>query len=197
MMNEHGDEFIGSARGAKGKTTNIRFTGKTLSGALQSVRVIGRQELTNPEKARDQLILDILQGKTTLRNSLFIRKLWFPSSRDRLASLAPYQELSFPGLNASQVKVASAMISPSALVVVHGTFHLFMLIAEPYFTAQGPPGTGKTTTIGAATAVWHEFGNPSWIIAHSNVAVKNMAETLYKKEIDFKILVSKEFHLEW
>jgi len=38
---------------------------------------------------------------------------------------------------------------------------------------------------------------PVWIVAHSNVAVKNIAETLFKKEVDFKLLVSKEFYEEW
>jgi hypothetical protein len=36
-----------------------------------------------------------------------------------------------------------------------------------------------------------------WIVTHSNVAVKNIAETLCKKGVDFKLLVSKEFYDEW
>ena len=62
---------------------------------------------------------------------------------------------------------------------------------------SGPPGTGKTRTIGAAAAIWDEQRRPAWIVAHSNVAVLNIAETLYKREVDFKLLVSKEFHFEW
>lgn len=61
----------------------------------------------------------------------------------------------------------------------------------------GPPGTGKTTTIAAATRIWDIHDCPVWIIAHSNVAVKNIAETLFKRNVDFKILVSKEFYVEW
>ena len=61
----------------------------------------------------------------------------------------------------------------------------------------GPPGTGKTTTIAAATSRWDLGKNPAWIIAQSNVAVKNIAEALFKRQIDFKVLVSVEFYHEW
>lgn len=37
-----------------------------------------------------------------------------------------------------------------------------------------------------------------WIIAHSNVAVKNVAEKLVKIGLlQFKLMVSEEFHFEW
>lgn len=61
----------------------------------------------------------------------------------------------------------------------------------------GPPGTGKTTTIAAASRIWDLCKLPVWIVAHSNVAVKNIAETLFKKEVDYRLLVSKEFYEEW
>ncbi|KAG6884578.1 hypothetical protein C0993_009853 [Termitomyces sp. T159_Od127] len=86
----------------------------------------------------------------------------------------------FEGLNSSQGAVASKMVSNFPLIIAHG-----------------PPGTGKTTTIAAAVSTWEQQRLPTWIIAHSNVAVKNMAETLVKKKVNFKILVSKEFHFEW
>jgi len=62
---------------------------------------------------------------------------------------------------------------------------------------SGPPGTGKTTTIAAASRIWDLCDFPVWIVAHSNVAVKNIAETLFKKGVDFKLIVSKEFYVEW
>ena len=63
--------------------------------------------------------------------------------------------------------------------------------------STGPPGTGKTTTIAAASRIWDLCRCHVWIVAHSNVAVKNIAETLFKKGVDFKLLVSKEFFEEW
>ncbi len=66
-----------------------------------------------------------------------------------------------------------------------------------YAHITGPPGTGKTTTIAAASRIWDFRRHPVWVVAHSNVAVKNIAETLYKKGVDFRLLVSNEFYEEW
>jgi len=68
---------------------------------------------------------------------------------------------------------------------------------------QGPPGTGKTTVIAAvvtsisADSVSGETPGV-WLVAQSNVAVKNMAEKLVSVGFDgFKLLVSHDFHFEW
>jgi AAA domain len=61
----------------------------------------------------------------------------------------------------------------------------------------GPPGTGKTTTIAGAAAIWESHGLPCWIVAQSNVGVKNIAEKLFQKGVDFKLVVSLEFFFEW
>lgn len=184
LTNENGREFIGRARSSVGKTTTIKFAHQSFSGIVQNVRVIGRQELTYSEKARDEFLLHVLQGKKTLRNSTFIRKLWFPPHRkhrsgNRTENFAP-PKLNLPNLNPSQVEAVSAMISKEPLIIVHG-----------------PPGTGKTMTISQATAIWFRNGVPTWVVAHSNVAVKNIAEKLYKLNVEFRILVSKEFYFEW
>ncbi|KAI9461669.1 P-loop containing nucleoside triphosphate hydrolase protein, partial [Lactarius psammicola] len=63
----------------------------------------------------------------------------------------------------------------------------------------GPPGTGKTTVIASYVdnAVRNERSG-IWLMAHSNVAVKNIAEKLDKLGfIQFKLLVSQGFHHEW
>lgn len=68
----------------------------------------------------------------------------------------------------------------------------------PWFSNfTGPPGTGKTTTIAAAAATWVDRKVPCWMIAQSNVGVKNIAETLFKRGVKFKLLVSKEFIFGW
>lgn len=62
----------------------------------------------------------------------------------------------------------------------------------------GPPGTGKTTTIAAAVNYWSTQNVTVWIVARSNVAVRNIARSLLSNDVsDFKLLVSKEFYLEW
>ena len=40
--------------------------------------------------------------------------------------------------------------------------------------------------------------NTVWVIAQSNVAVKNVAEKLAESGfLSFKLLVSKDFHFDW
>ncbi|KAF8825447.1 hypothetical protein HHX47_DHR7000607 [Lentinula edodes] len=100
-----------------------------------------------------------------------------PKSSRCLKSLKEYLK----DLNGSQAEVVKAMTSQDPIVVVHG-----------------PPGTGKTTTIASAAEIWSKMDSlPVWIVGHSNVSVKNIAEKLLKKKVDFKLIVSKEFYLEW
>jgi hypothetical protein len=49
----------------------------------------------------------------------------------------------------------------------------------------------------AATELWQQEKKSVFIIAHSNVAVKNIAEKLANCKVDFKLIVSKEFYVEW
>ncbi|KIJ40564.1 hypothetical protein M422DRAFT_95331, partial [Sphaerobolus stellatus SS14] len=60
----------------------------------------------------------------------------------------------------------------------------------------GLPGTGKTTVIAKAVELWSERGTPVWIIAQSNVAVKTLGGKLCERNINYKIVVSKEFFVE-
>jgi hypothetical protein len=62
--------------------------------------------------------------------------------------------------------------------------------------------TGKTTVISAAVCSRMSSGDPSkqaiWLVAQSNVAVKNIAEKLADDGfLEFKILVSRDFHFDW
>ncbi|KAF9558500.1 P-loop containing nucleoside triphosphate hydrolase protein [Agrocybe pediades] len=185
-----GNEYIGNAQAAKGKKTTIKVQGNMGKSQLASVTVIGRQEPTNPERARDELIHRLLINQTDLRRSPFIRAVWFPKWKnttldnedcaDGLGARDPHFEAVVSTLNDSQKHVVSEMIFGQHIVVTHG-----------------PPGTGKTTTIAAASKIWDRLRKNVWIVAHSNVAVKNIAEALAKRGVDFKLVVSKEFHHEW
>ncbi|KAH6913324.1 P-loop containing nucleoside triphosphate hydrolase protein [Coprinopsis sp. MPI-PUGE-AT-0042] len=65
---------------------------------------------------------------------------------------------------------------------------------------QGPPGTGKTSVIGTCVAMAMDLPDPQglWLVAQSNVAVKNIAEKLISIDFDaWKLLVSKDFIYEW
>jgi hypothetical protein len=62
--------------------------------------------------------------------------------------------------------------------------------------------TGKTSVIAATVCSLMASGNPStraiWLVAQSNVAVKNMAKKLADIGfLDFGLLVSKDSHFDW
>ncbi|KAJ7671880.1 hypothetical protein B0H17DRAFT_1141417 [Mycena rosella] len=170
MTNESGREFTGRADGVQGRLT--------------AVRVVGKEELTNSEKARDEFILLALRGELKITDARFIRLLWLsePEHRGEVTAPATHGTIAtrVSGLNASQTRVLHRIISTMPIVIV-----------------QGPPGTGKTKTISAAAAIWEENGSPVWIVAQSNVAVKNIAQKLAQLGVFFKIVVSQEFYVEW
>lgn len=100
-------------------------------------------------------------------------------------------------LNDSQRAVVEAMMSSDIpLVIAHGEI-ASKYVSFPSNLDKGPPGTGKTTTISTAIKIWDNANRPVWVAAQSNVAVKNIAESLLKRDVDFKLLVSKEFYVEW
>ncbi|KIJ46585.1 hypothetical protein M422DRAFT_164892, partial [Sphaerobolus stellatus SS14] len=61
----------------------------------------------------------------------------------------------------------------------------------------GPPGTGRRTVVTKAAQLWRKGRSLVYIAAQSNIAVKNIAEKLFKKGVNFKIIESKEFHFGW
>lgn len=50
---------------------------------VDAIEIIGRDDLTNAEVARNSFINQLLQGKQSLQQSDFIRKIWFPSDEDK------------------------------------------------------------------------------------------------------------------
>ncbi|CCM06043.1 uncharacterized protein FIBRA_08289 [Fibroporia radiculosa] len=183
---EDGKTIYGQAIRAEGKSTTIKVTEGRFRRGIGSIRVVGREEPTNAERARDEFILRVLYGEASLSRSLLIQMLWFPSAlgpaQCNITQKSTPENISTEReLNASQARVVESMISlTSPLVIVHG-----------------PPGTGKTKTISSATHVWQEKGQPVWVVAQSNVGVKNIAASFHKHRIGFKLIVSKEFYVEW
>lgn len=128
MADKHGREIVGRAGHVSGKTTTIKVSSEGLlhSGDLAKVRVVGKEEATNAEKAREALIyLTLTQPERKLEQSLFIRRLWFPGNEKMypkldLNRLVIQQHEGFDKLNPSQKHVVSAMVSELQLVIVHG-----------------------------------------------------------------------------
>jgi regulator of nonsense transcripts 1 len=169
--------------------------------------VIGREERTNAERAQYHFLLHSLI--VARRIPLFVNIIWFPGNiegmehggESNLSCDHSLQILKRP--NDSQRGIVHAMLSTApqdSLVIAHGMHNASSTVAHARRRRRdctGPPGTGKTTTIAAAAAIWVSNKLPCWIIAQSNVGVKNIAEKLFKEKVNFKLIVSHEFLFEW
>ncbi|KAG6862498.1 hypothetical protein C0995_000045 [Termitomyces sp. Mi166 len=163
-----------------------------LHGEIHSVTTVGRESLTRAEEIRDQIALGVLTLSNHIMQHPFVQRIWLPSKKVSWAntpsSFLPVA-INFSGrpLNLSQTQAVNAILS-------NKDAHRVTLI-------HGPPGTGKTTVIAAAITSIIFSGDPVrtvWVVAQSNVAVKNVAEKLADVGFfDFKILVSKDFHFDW
>ncbi|KAG8984717.1 Small subunit (SSU) processome component, partial [Tulasnella sp. 427] len=179
----------------EGKETLIMLKGdaEVDDEHVDQIEVHGRSDLTRAEVARNAYMLRFLQGDDALSASPFIRKIWFPDEEDLddLRSVKINVEkwkggldndpLGETELNPSQANVARAMLSENSFALVHG-----------------PPGTGKTRTIAEVVKVWDRTGKKAYLVAQTNVGVKNIAEKLISSGIEnFRLLVSNEFYQEW
>lgn len=142
---------------------------------------------------REDVILKSLQQTNTVMMTPFVQGILLSHDKPVWANtppLLPAVSLHFPSsriLNASQIKAVNIILSnedADRIAIIHG-----------------PPGTGKTTVIAAAVTsiMASDSSNRTlWLVAQSNVAVKNIAEKLAAINfLDFKILVSKDFHSGW
>ena len=113
-------------KGVEGRSSSAR-TERPLRGDVSHIRVIGREERTNAEKAQYHFLLFSL---TVARSTpLFANIIWFPGNtkateRDREISLSCGQSFQvMKTLNDSQREIVHAMISGTpqdSLIIVHG-----------------------------------------------------------------------------
>jgi regulator of nonsense transcripts 1 len=124
MTNERGEEFIGRADGVEGRTTDIKFGGAGFRGQLTKVCVVGKEELTNAERARVEFILLALRGELNVKDSLFIGFLWLPHPTHAAELAAPpeYETGDYldSSLNRSQIQALGRMTSAMPIVTVQG-----------------------------------------------------------------------------
>ncbi|KJA19523.1 hypothetical protein HYPSUDRAFT_143668 [Hypholoma sublateritium FD-334 SS-4] len=156
---------------------------KLTDKVVGTVISIGRDDPTTAEAQRAATILHILQGSEALLDeSPWIQNIWFPDSDNttllwpkewkqttqlpRMPLRPPPPQPSKRPLNASQQLAVNTMVSET-------DEHRITII-------QGPPGTGKTSVIASFVDVSVNSLNKDgiWLVAQSNVAVKNIAEKL-------------------
>ncbi|TDL27109.1 hypothetical protein BD410DRAFT_879572 [Rickenella mellea] len=182
LTDADGMQHVGRARGVNGRTTHVTTRSRVSTDEVKNIYVIGKEESTCAELARDEFLLLVMQGLRRLFSSPFVRYLWSPAECSRRFSGENVTHAHIiDNLNQSQSNVVDAMTATD----------------DPVVVVHGPPGTGKTSTISAATSKLAETRKCSWIVAQSNVGVKNIAENLQKRGVPFKLIVSKEFYVEW
>ncbi len=196
-------KFDGQLKKLEGKTAQLSVSDAGASrasrGGRVSINTIGREDPTSAESLRTNILLKVIQNANAFMDLPFVRDLWppkkpsellKPTSKELLKPIFPKPvPIAFNSrpLNGSQKTAVEAILSEKysrRLVLIHG-----------------PPGTGKTTVIAAAVvsiSASTDTDRNLWLVAQSNVAVKNIAEKLADVGFfDFKILVSKDFHFDW
>ncbi|KAI9461665.1 hypothetical protein BJY52DRAFT_191843 [Lactarius psammicola] len=184
----------GDASSVRGRTAHIDTEHNMEGKVIASITSIGRDLPTRAESDRSLVLLRVLQGSLPLFDNNWMKAIWLPSdsviwpeSFSSSSSSPPIEIVEHPDapLNSSQHLALTNMLS----------FSLDNCIT----LVQGPPGTGKTTVIATYVVDAIRAGQRGiWLMAQSNVAVKNIAEKLAKFDFfGFKLLVSQGFHYDW
>ncbi|THH13051.1 hypothetical protein EW146_g7128 [Bondarzewia mesenterica] len=189
--------YVVSGRTSKvsGRRANLRVDGILDQKIVASITTIGPARSNQAEKERSMTVLRMLQGTQAISTNPWLQLIWqtadtveWPESY--LPARPPPPEIPVTvnpdrPMNDSQTRAVKHMLSP--------------LPDTPITLIQGPPGTGKTTVIANYVLSAIEAKQKGiWLMAQSNVAVKNIAEKL--ASIGFfkwRLLVSKEFHHDW
>lgn len=185
----------GQASRVSGRQATLQTEGNLDQKLVRSITTLGRQSLTQAETKRSQTVLHMLQGVQPLSDNPWLQLIWdmsenvvwpesylmpLPVSAEIPISLDPDRPM-----NSSQIIAVKDMLTPFP--------------TTPITLIQGPPGTGKTTVIATYVLSAIAAGQKGiWLVAQSNVAVKNIAEKLAAVGFfDWRLIVSKDFHFDW
>lgn len=192
-----------SGRSASAET-GISAPGQNLQ--VRGARTVGREQATRAQASKSIFVLTLLQAEPSKLHEItspWYRNLLATNSAETITWPTHFSEPTTHSysvkdcnyrvpkdkaereLNASQKKAVNAMMDTSE--------------AARITIVQGPPGTGKTSVIARFVRTFLQEGHRGlWLIAQSNVAVKNIAEKLLAVNFpDWKLLVSKDFHMDW
>ncbi|KAF7336708.1 Regulator of nonsense transcripts 1 [Mycena venus] len=188
-------KFSGKAVLVEGRSAYIALNSAMSLGAAtgtETIRVttVGREGPNRAETQRADIVRRVLQASCTLLAQPFFQALWLAGAGDEpwpkwkdVPRPEHQMDLYFPHarLNVSQRAAVRAILSNKN--------------EERVTLVQGPPGTGKLflrsfpfPEDGILSSAY-DTERTVWVIAQSNVAVKNIAEKLADVELDFTLLI--------
>jgi hypothetical protein len=209
------DAIVSSSLGIKGRTANIVVRGAVQTDVkIAAVYTIGKDGPTPAEAIRADVVRGALQRTNALLRQPFVQTIWrpygLPATGASQAKAVKPREVAIAfdkrSLNLSQRKAVSAILDDGPgrkVVVVHGGPGTGECLFQPstFTTSLIIHRLGKTTVISAAVISLMADSDEDrsiWLVAQSNVAVKNIAEKLADFEfLDFRLLVSQDFHYDW
>ncbi|PFH52931.1 hypothetical protein AMATHDRAFT_138703 [Amanita thiersii Skay4041] len=199
VTNETGDYRVHGTVGSTFKQLTQLQVERGLEGVtVTKVITTGRTDSTHAEAQRAAFVLRLLQGSQEL--GPWVQNVWLPADdgliswpEEWLESVTPpltpspseIDQSQLQTLNASQQEAVNTMLSTNS------DHHITII--------QGPPGTGKTSVIASYVQFSISSGRTGiWLVAQSNVAVKNIAEKLIKVGFfNWRLLVSQEYYDGW
>jgi hypothetical protein len=187
-------QVSGRAVNVRGKAAQVQLRGPAppAMGKIAGVYTLGKEAPTNAEAARAAIVRAVLLRQSGVLRGAMARAIWFPTAAGGATAAQagaarpatpPPIVLAGRALNPSQTEAVRAIMDDKLITLIHGG-----------------PGTGKTTVIAAAvqSIVARDADSTLWLVAQSNVAVKNIAEKLASCGFDdYRLLVSQDFHFDW
>ncbi|KAM5535941.1 hypothetical protein V8D89_010381 [Ganoderma adspersum] len=182
---------------AEAKIQNIMGRNATLAAGnsldgrvIKAIMTEGADHPTNAQRQRSAASREALQGKGDILQNPFLQYILKPSPEFTWPE-------SFPIVDTIPPIVTTRPLNESQQRAVE---HMLLNTDKTRMSIiQGPPGTGKTTVIAAFVCSAVAVGTSGlWLVAQSNIAVKNIAEKLADLGfLDWRLLVSKDFHFGW
>lgn len=183
-------------KSVKGKTSTFKVSAgnakqSLAAGKIKSIITFGREGSTTSEGQLRDILHSVLTGNDGIltTNSIICSLYGLYKSPRNVPSRLP--------LDSGFSRVTSPL-NPTQLQAVRG-FCLASPQESPVVKlVHGPPGTGKTTLISSIVQWMAGPSHAIYIVAQSNVAIKNVAEKLAKVGfLNFKLVVSEDFYFDW
>ena len=205
-------DFVAEAqiKTAAGRNVVLAIGNSVEGRTIQGIITEGANGPTNAQRQRSAASREALQGKGGFLENAFLQYILEPSAEFMWPE-------SFPVIDTIPPIVTTRPLNESQR---HAVKHMLLNTNETRISIiQGPPGTGlilncaslgcitnhnvwisgKTTVIAAFVCSAVAAGATGiWLVAQSNIAVKNMAEKLGDVGfLDWRLLVSQDFHFGW